>query len=152
MDAPTHCACDEGLRFSDGSPFTAADVLFSFEAVYDDSIASPLADALRIDGKPIEVTALDQSTVIVRFPKPFSPGVRVLSNLPILPRHRLGTALAAGTLAEQWDVTTSPDSPSSASARSCCHAIYRVNDLSLLGTHTTGGRMRRAGGCRTWIG
>ena len=100
----------EGLRFSDGSPFTAADVLFSFEAVYDDSIASPLGDALRIDGKPIEVTALDRSTVIVRFPKSFSPGVRVLSNLPILPRHRLGTALAAGTLAEQWDVTTPPDS------------------------------------------
>ena len=99
----------EGLRFSDGAPFTSSDVLFSFEAVYDERLGSPLADALRIQGRPLEVTAPDTSTVIVTFPEPFSPGLRLLSSLPILPKHRLAAALAAGTLLQQWDVTTPPE-------------------------------------------
>jgi peptide/nickel transport system substrate-binding protein len=43
----------ESARFSDGAPFTAADVLFSFAAVYDSKTASPLADSLRVNGKPL---------------------------------------------------------------------------------------------------
>ena len=30
------------------------------------------------------------------FPAPFAPGVRLLDNLPILPRHKLGAALKSG--------------------------------------------------------
>ena len=97
------------VRFSDGTPFTSADVLFSFEAVYDDTVASPLADALRVGGKPLTVVAKDGLTVEVRFPESFSPGIRTLSQLPILPKHRLEDALAAGTLAEAWGVMTPPE-------------------------------------------
>lgn len=97
------------VRFSDGTPFTSADVLFSFAAVYDDAVVSPLADALRVGGKPLTVVAKDDLTVEVRFPESFSPGIRILSQLPILPKHRLEDALAAGTLAEAWGVTTQPE-------------------------------------------
>ena len=97
------------VRFSDGTPFTSADVLFSFAAVYDDAVVSPLADALRVGGKPLTVVAKDDLTVEVRFPESFSPGIRILSQLPILPKHRLEDALAAGTLAEAWGVTTPPE-------------------------------------------
>ena len=97
------------VRFSDGAPFTSADVAFSFAAVYDPSVGSPLADALRINGKPLEVVATNDLAVTVTFPEPFSPGLRILAQLPILPKHRLAEALEAGTLAEAWDVTTQPE-------------------------------------------
>ncbi len=100
----------DDVRFSDGSSFTAEDVLFSFDAVYDETLASPLADSLRINGKRLRVTALDETTVVVTFPERFSPGIRILSSLPMLPKHRLARAMAEGTLAETWDVTTPPES------------------------------------------
>jgi peptide/nickel transport system substrate-binding protein len=39
---------------------------------------------------------------------PFGPGIRLLDNLAILPRHKLEAALEAGTLAKAWDVSTAP--------------------------------------------
>lgn len=98
----------DGVRFSDGRPLTSADVVFSFRAVYDEATASPLAETLRIDGRPLEVSAPDDRTVIVRFPSPFGPGPRLLDNLPILPRHVLESALEAGTLHAAWGLSTPP--------------------------------------------
>ena len=98
----------EGVRFSDGAPLTSADVVFSFAAVYDERLASPLADALRVDGAALDVTAPDETTVVIRFPAPYSPGLRMVAQVPILPAHRLADALDAGTLADAWDVSTPP--------------------------------------------
>ena len=97
-----------GVTFSDGTPLTADDVVFTFAAVYDKKTDSVLADAMTIGGKPIEVTAVDPETVALTFPAPFGPGVRVLDNLPILPKHRLDAALKAGTLARAWNTSTPP--------------------------------------------
>jgi peptide/nickel transport system substrate-binding protein len=91
-----------GLLFSDGTPFTSADVLFSFRVAYDEKLGSPLASALKVQGKPLEVVAPDADTVVVRFPEPFAPGLRVLDSLPILPRHKLEAALTAGQLQKAW--------------------------------------------------
>jgi len=63
---------------------------------------------MQVDGKPLQVSAPDESTLIVKFPAPFGPGVRLLDNLPILPRHRLESALQAGTLATAWGPKTPP--------------------------------------------
>lgn len=98
----------EGITFSDGTPFTSADVLFSLRAVYDPATGSPLSDALRVGGEPLTMEAPDEHTVVVEFPSPFGPGVRLLDNLPILPRHLLEPALDAGTLREAWDLRTAP--------------------------------------------
>ena len=94
------------VRFSDGSPLTSEDVLFTFEAVY--SVGGPLADSLRINGKELTASKKDDATVVVTFPGPFSPGIRILDSLPILPKHRLQSALEAGQLAEAWGVATPP--------------------------------------------
>jgi peptide/nickel transport system substrate-binding protein len=96
----------DGIAFSDGTPLTAADVLFSLEAAYDPQVASPLGDALRIRGEPLQAQAPDRRTVVVTFPRPYAPGLRLLDNLPVLPRHRLEPAWRAGRLAETWGVTT----------------------------------------------
>jgi peptide/nickel transport system substrate-binding protein len=96
----------DGLRFSDGVPMTSADVLFSFRAVYDPDVESFLAPTLKVDKKPLEVSAPDASTVVVRWPAPFPPGLRMLDNLPILPRHKLEAALAEGRFRDAWRVGT----------------------------------------------
>ena len=99
----------DDVRFSDGAPFTSADVVFTLQAVYDPRVGSPLADAMRIDGAPLAVTAPDAHTVVVRLPAPYGPGLRILAELPMLPAHILSEPLAAGTLAEVWDVTAAPE-------------------------------------------
>ncbi len=101
-DGQTYTLTLRQAQFSDGVPFTAADVLFSFEAAYDDRVHSPLKAALEVDGKPLEVASPDPSTVVIRFPARFAPGLRLLDNLPILPKHRLAAALAAGTFPGEW--------------------------------------------------
>jgi peptide/nickel transport system substrate-binding protein len=46
--------------------------------------------------------------VELTFAEPFAAGVRLLDNLPIFPRHVLGSALEAGTLAGAWNLSTPP--------------------------------------------
>jgi peptide/nickel transport system substrate-binding protein len=97
-----------GVTFSDGTPFTADDVAFTFAAVYDKKTDSVLADQMTVAGRPIEVAAVDPETVTLTFAIPFGPGVRILDNLPILPKHKLEPALKSGTFARVWGTSTAP--------------------------------------------
>jgi peptide/nickel transport system substrate-binding protein len=92
----------EGVRFSDGAPFTSADVLFSLRAVYDPAVQSSLAGDLKVAGERLAAEAPDDRTLVVRLPAPFAPGVRLLANLPILPRHKLEAPLDEQRLAAAW--------------------------------------------------
>jgi peptide/nickel transport system substrate-binding protein len=97
-----------GVVFSDGHPFTADDVVFAFQAVYDERSRSVLADSLKAGGKNLQVAAQGPLTVVITFPEPFAPGLRILENLPILPRHRLQAAFDAGTFTKAWGLDTPP--------------------------------------------
>ena len=109
---------DEGRRvtmalrrdvvFSDGQPFTADDVVFSFQAAYDERSGSRLADSVKAGGKKLLVAATDPHTVVITFPQAFAPGLRILDPLPILPRHKLEPALKAGTITKAWGLDTPP--------------------------------------------
>jgi peptide/nickel transport system substrate-binding protein len=96
----------KGVTFSDGTPLTSADVLFSFRALYDARVNAVLASTTQVSGKPLLVSAPDATTVIVQFPAPFAPGLRLIETLPILPRHKLQAALDAGGFAKAWGVGT----------------------------------------------
>jgi peptide/nickel transport system substrate-binding protein len=100
---------EPGVVFSDGAPFTANDVVFSFRAAYDPRVNSGLAPALQVAGQPLTVRAFDADTVVITLPAPYGPGVAMLDSLPILPAHRLQQALDAGTLAEAWSLATPLD-------------------------------------------
>jgi peptide/nickel transport system substrate-binding protein len=95
-----------GLSFSDGVPLTSADVLFSFRALYDPRVHSVLAADTLIDGKPLQVDAPDPATIVLRFPVPFAPGLRLIDGIRILPRHKLEPALNAGTFQDAWSAKT----------------------------------------------
>jgi peptide/nickel transport system substrate-binding protein len=97
-----------GVQFSDGTPFTSADVLFSAQVVYDEKTGSPLGDALLIGGKPLGVTAPDAHTIVIKFPTGFGPGLRLLDMLPILPKHKLEGALKSGSLRKEWGPSVAP--------------------------------------------
>jgi peptide/nickel transport system substrate-binding protein len=92
----------QGIQFSDGRPLTSADVVFSFQLAYDPKAGSTLGQVLTIGGKPFEVSAPDPRTVVVRLPERFAPGLRVLDQLPILPKHVLEGPLASGQIANTW--------------------------------------------------
>jgi peptide/nickel transport system substrate-binding protein len=96
-----------GVLWSDGQPFTSADVLFSLNAAEREE-ASVFANALLSGGKPVEVTVPDAATVVLTFAAPSGPGLRVLDQIPILPRHKLQAAMAAGEFASAWNTTTPP--------------------------------------------
>lgn len=98
----------DGLRWSDGRPFSAADVTFSFEALYDERSPSSIRSSMLVGGRPLGVAAPDARTVVLTFPAPFGPALRILDNLVIYPRHKLEPALRAGTFAEAWGVATPP--------------------------------------------
>ena len=90
------------VRFSDGEPFTSADVLFSARVLYDPDVNSGLAAATQVSGKPLAFAAPDPWTVTVTLPSPFEPGIRLLENLPVLPRHKLEAALNEKRLRDAW--------------------------------------------------
>jgi peptide/nickel transport system substrate-binding protein len=96
------------LTWSDGQPLTAADVTFTFQSVRDNRVESPLADSLVVGGQPIAVTAADDHTVVLTLAAPSGPGLRLLDAIPILPRHKLESALKAGTLRTAWQTTVAP--------------------------------------------
>ena len=114
LDASTTMAVAYTLKlrpdvaFSDGHPFTADDVVFSFEAAYDEKAAARSPTRCRPAARSCTVAAADPLTVVVTFPAPFAPGLRMLDNLPILPQHKLEAALKAGTFAKAWGLSTPP--------------------------------------------
>lgn len=97
-----------GVTWSDGTPFTSADVLFSLRAVYDPKVESVLASRLTAGGRPFRATAPNPEDVVITFAVPSGPGLRLLDGLPILPKHKLEAALEAGTFADAWNISTPP--------------------------------------------
>jgi peptide/nickel transport system substrate-binding protein len=95
-----------GVAFSDGQPFTADDVVFSLAAAYDERGGSVLGDSMLVGGKKLEASASDRQTVVIAFPEAWGPGLRLLDNLPILPKHKLQDALAAGKIGTIWGLST----------------------------------------------
>lgn len=58
----------QGVHFSDGTPFTAQDVVHTFRLMMDPERQSPLADSFRTGDGQVQATADGPSTVTVRFP------------------------------------------------------------------------------------
>ena len=88
-----------GVRFSDGEPFTADDVAFTFRVLHDPGVSSQLKDAATIDGENIVADVIDEATVVFRLPRRTASVERIFDSIRILPEHRLAESLAAGTLA-----------------------------------------------------
>jgi len=98
-----------GLKFSDGAPFDADDVVFSFKVYLDSAINAPQRDSLIIGGQPLVVKKLDSMTVQFRLAKPYASAERVFDSVAILPRHLLESSYLKGTLSQAWNLSTTPE-------------------------------------------
>jgi peptide/nickel transport system substrate-binding protein len=97
------------VKFSDGAPFTADDVVFTFQLYLDEALSSPQRDLLIIDNKPIAVKKIDNYTVEFDLTKPYGPGERIFDSLAILPKHLLEAAYRDHKLGEIWGVNAKPE-------------------------------------------
>jgi peptide/nickel transport system substrate-binding protein len=107
----------DGLRFSDGHPLSADDVLFTFRALYDERTASPIfRDAMTIGGRQIEVSVVDARHLRLVFPEFTATPEGYLSNLAVLPRHVLEEDFNQGRLRDAYGIASDPASVVTAGA------------------------------------
>ena len=127
----------QGVVFSDGAPFTADDVVFTFQALYDPKVEGPLTSGLKINGQPIAVRKTGDHTVVLTLPAPYGPGLRLLNALPILPAHKLRDALARGELAKAWTAATPPSELAGLGPGTCCSPTPPATGSSWCATRAT---------------
>jgi peptide/nickel transport system substrate-binding protein len=96
----------QGIRFSDGQPLDAEDVLFTFRVYLDENVRAPQRDLLIVGGKPIIVRKVDAHTVVFQLAKTYGVGERLFDGLAILPRHLLEKPYAEGKLGQSGSLAT----------------------------------------------
>jgi peptide/nickel transport system substrate-binding protein len=97
-----------GLRFSDGQPFDADDVLFTFKVYLDERVHSSQRDLLIISGKPVQVTKIDAFTVQFALAVPYAAAERLFDGVAILPRHLLESVYEQGRISQAWALNVQP--------------------------------------------
>ncbi len=102
----------KGLRWSDGEPITADDVVFTWnDVIYNTNIANPTRDSFIIDGKKFAVTKIDDLTVQVVTPEVYAPLLVALgAGVEVLPKHVLAKAVANGTFTSAYGINSDPAS------------------------------------------
>jgi peptide/nickel transport system substrate-binding protein len=79
-----------GLRWSDGHPLTADDLLFTWnDVIYARRGATELADIFSLNGTNFAVTKVDETTIKVVTPEIFAPFLEFFGSVPVLPKHIL---------------------------------------------------------------
>ncbi len=105
-----------GLKWSDGQPFTADDVVFTFnDVIYNKDVQTSLRDVLRLpDGSFPKVEKVDDYTVKVTLSMIFRPILTEIG-VPIIPKHvlaqtvhKLNPNVPAGNFNGVWGLNTKP--------------------------------------------
>jgi peptide/nickel transport system substrate-binding protein len=93
-----------GVRWHDGAPFTADDVVFTYETTVDPKTPSPY----RSDYQDVErVEAIDPHTVRVTYKKPYAKALLSWA-VSMLPKHLLEPYVKAGKLKDAPQNWTAP--------------------------------------------
>ncbi|MGH7877937.1 MAG: ABC transporter substrate-binding protein [Candidatus Binataceae bacterium] len=95
------------VKWSDGVPLTARDVLFTLRVIYDPRVPNSASFVLTVDGQRIKAEAPDDYTVVMRLPRLFAPLLHAIG-FPIIPEHVLKPALEAGRFNRTWGIDTPP--------------------------------------------
>ena len=100
----------KGLKWSDGKPITADDVVFTWNTIIFGGYGNTSTrDAMYIENELPAVSKVDDYTVKFVTPKPFSPFLRQLG-VPIAPKHILKPVTMQGKSAFEayWGPSTPP--------------------------------------------
>ncbi len=113
----------KGLKWSDGKPITADDVVFTVkDIVYNKDIINVTADPLRIDGKDFEISKVDDLSVQVVTPDIYAPFAEFFGDVRILPKHILEPAVKEKRFESAYSVSTPPD-------QLVCSGPYRLKQF-----------------------
>ncbi len=98
------------MRWSDGEPLTADDVLFTWnDVIYNTNIDNVTRDGFIIDGKKFTISKIDDLTIQVVTPTTFAPFLATFAaGVEILPKHILSKAVAKGTFTSAYGVNSDP--------------------------------------------
>lgn len=100
-----------GVRWSDGEPFTADDVIFTFDALFDKRYPNRYSQQYTIAGQPLRYEKVDDHTVRFTMAEIYAPFLTDIGFVNILPRHRLKAAFDDGSLQKQWTSQTAIHNP-----------------------------------------
>jgi peptide/nickel transport system substrate-binding protein len=99
----------KGLRWSDGKPLNADDVVFTWnDVIYNTNIVNVTVDLFRIDGKDFTVSKVDDYTVKVETPEIYAPFLQFFGAIPILPKHVLESAVKSKQFESAYGISTNP--------------------------------------------
>jgi len=98
-----------GVRWSDGTPFDADDVVFSLQVLFDPAIPNSLADLFKdSQGRLPEVTKVDAGHVRFTLREPNVLFLAAIGSVYLAPRARLAQHYRAGRLHQAYNVLTPP--------------------------------------------
>jgi peptide/nickel transport system substrate-binding protein len=83
----------------DGEPFTADDVIFTFDTIQDEDTDTTERSRLQIGGEYVTWEKVDDRTITITTAEPFAPFLSNLQEIEIIPAH---------LLAESADINTDP--------------------------------------------
>jgi peptide/nickel transport system substrate-binding protein len=100
----------KNLRWSDGAPLTADDVVFTWnDVIYNPNINNVTRDLFVVDGKEFTVTKVDDLTIKVVTPQVYAPFLEFFGTaVNILPKHVLAKSVADGTFLSAYGVNWKP--------------------------------------------
>jgi len=100
----------QGARWSDGKPFSADDVVFTWNAVMlDPNMSRGTSEIFRINGEPFRVAKVDDFTVRVTTPEVFAAFLEFFGTVAILPEHRFEAAVREHRFLSTYTITSKPD-------------------------------------------
>ena len=112
-----------GLRWSDGHPLTADDVVFTWkDVIYNTNIVNVTVDLFRIDGKDFVVSKVDDTTVRVVTPDVYAPFAEYFGGVSILPKHVLAAAVAQNRFESAYGINSKPE-------EIVCSGAYRLKQF-----------------------
>ena len=108
-----------GLKWSDGQPINADDLIFTLDMIYDPKTVGIMREGMLVsvpDPKaaggfkqvPIAYRKVDERAIEFTLPVPYAPAMSIL-NISPAPRHRLYSAWKAGQINSTWSVDTPPE-------------------------------------------
>jgi peptide/nickel transport system substrate-binding protein len=100
----------KNLKWSDGEPITADDVLFTCnDVIFNTNIDNVTRDSFLINGQPFVAKKIDDLTFQIITPEVYAPFLTTFAaSVNILPKHVLAKAVADGTFSSAYGINSDP--------------------------------------------
>jgi len=101
----------KGIKWSDGTPITADDVIFTLNTIYHPKISTPSKDILQINQQNLKGIKINDYTVKIILPQVYSPFLRQMEKniFPVLPKHKWEKSVDNGSFPSEMNINCSPE-------------------------------------------